>query len=192
MSKQQRYDDEYDDDRMSNLEEEVREEVEEIKGFYIHLGVYAIVNVFLIVLNFITSPSYFWAIWPLLGWGVGLGAHAVSVFGLFGIGSQAWEEQKVRELMLQRQRGLSADQVRQLLHEEMRTGSLSSTANPTDMERILRRLENLEAIVTSKEWDQLDAPPKAAPPRLQEPDLEIPEATEDPSEHAARIARRMR
>ena len=178
------------DDTMSTLEKEVREEVEEIKGFYIHLGIYAIVNVFLIVLNLITSPEYLWAIWPLLGWGVGLGSHAVATFGLFGIGSQAWQERKVRALMLQRQRGLSAEQVRQLLREEMHADA--QTTDPTDLERTLQRLENLEAIVTSQEWEQLDAPPEAAPPRLEEADLDDQEATQDPSEHTARLARRVR
>ncbi|WP_066379336.1 MULTISPECIES: 2TM domain-containing protein [unclassified Anabaena] len=31
---------------------------------------YIAVNGFLIVLNLVTSPSYFWAIFPLLGWGL--------------------------------------------------------------------------------------------------------------------------
>ena len=195
MKRRKRYDyddDDYDDDEMSDLEEEVREEVEEIKGFYIHLGIYVLINLFLIVLNLITSPSYFWAIWPMLGWGVGVGAHAVATFGLFGIGSQAWEERKVRELMLQRQRGLSAEQVRQLMREEMEAGSLPPTADATDMERILRRLENLEAIVTSQEWDQLEATPASAPPPLPETDPDVQEDAEDAAERTARMARRVR
>ena len=183
-------------DPMSALEQEVREEVEEIKGFYIHAGVFVLVNIFLIVLNFITSPEYFWAIWPLLGWGVGLGSHAVAVFGLFGIGSQAWEEQKVREKMLQRQRGLSADQVRQLFREEMDAGSLTSAAGPPDMERILRRLENLEAIVTSQVWDVMhdEALPEAerqralAQARIQ---LAPPDEPSD-ADRVAQIARRLK
>lgn len=172
------------------LEQKVREEVEEIKGFYIHLGVYALINLFLIVLNLITSPVYFWAIWPLLGWGVGLGAHAVATFGLFGIGSKDWEERKVRELMRQRQRGLNAEQVRALLHEELSAGT-GTTDDPVDLERILRRLENLEAIVTSQEWEAIESPPEA-PPRLPESRLDLPEEPQDPAEDAARLARRVR
>ena len=71
---------------VKSIEKEVREEVEEIKGFYIHLGLYALINVLLIIVNLITTPGTFWAIWPLLGWGVGLGFHAIATFGLFGIG----------------------------------------------------------------------------------------------------------
>ncbi|MBD2440088.1 2TM domain-containing protein [Nostoc sp. FACHB-110] len=45
-----------------------------------HLISYIVVNVFLIVLNFATTPNYFWAIYPLLGWGLGLGIHILSVY----------------------------------------------------------------------------------------------------------------
>ena len=179
------------DENAKPLEQKVREEVEEIKEFYIHLGIYAIINLFLIVLNLITSPAYFWAIWPLLGWGVGVGAHAVVTFGLFGIGSPAWEDRKVRELMLQRQRGLNAEQVRALLREELHADTGTATG-PADLERILRRLENLEAIVTSKEWDEMENP-LDAPPRLSETRLDLPEEAQDPAEDAAaRLARRIR
>ena len=45
-----------------------------------HFISYVLINVFLIVLNLVTSPNYFWAIYPLLGWGLGLGLHAASVY----------------------------------------------------------------------------------------------------------------
>ena len=28
-----------------------------------------------------TSPGYLWAIWPLMGWGIGLFFHAFGVYG---------------------------------------------------------------------------------------------------------------
>ena len=179
------------DENASSIEQQVREEVEELKGFYIHTGIYVLINLLLIVINLITTPEYFWAIWPLLGWGVGIGAHAIAIFGLFGIGSQAWEERKVRELMLQRQRGLNAEQVRALLHEELHAETRTADTDPTDLDRILRRLENLEAIVTSQEWDQIENPPEA-PPHLPETRLGTEEKPQDPAEDAARLARRVR
>ena len=150
-----------DDKSAERLEAEIRDHVNELKGFYIHMGLFTLINVFLITLNLITSPGTFWAIWPILGWGVGMGAHAVSVFGLFGLGTKAWEERKVREMMLQRQHGLNADQVRRLLREELRTGTRTATPDTT---RLQRRLENLEAIVTSKAWDELGDPSDDDPP----------------------------
>ena len=82
------------------LERKARKRVKQLTEFYTHLGSYLVVNGFLICLNLLTSPHTLWAIWPVLGWGVGLASHAVSVFGLLGIGGKAWQERKVRELTL--------------------------------------------------------------------------------------------
>ena len=46
----------------------------------VHLAVYLVVNAFLVLIWALTSASYFWPIWPMLGWGVGLAAHAASVY----------------------------------------------------------------------------------------------------------------
>ncbi len=67
------------------------------KGFYQHLMSFVIVNIFLFSLNIITSPSHWWFVYPLLGWGMGLAFHYVEVFGIpgFDILNREWE---VREL----------------------------------------------------------------------------------------------
>ncbi|MCP6760359.1 MAG: 2TM domain-containing protein [Fischerella sp. CENA71] len=49
------------------------------KGFSAHLISFLAVNSFLILLNLFTSPSYFWAVFPLLGWSLGLFFHGWSV-----------------------------------------------------------------------------------------------------------------
>ena len=56
----------------SKLEKEARKRVRALRDFYMHLATFVVINAFLIVLNLMTSPGDFWAIWPLLGWGVGL------------------------------------------------------------------------------------------------------------------------
>ena len=76
-----------------------KERVAEIKGFYIHLIVYAAVNIFMILYNLLANPGYYWFVWPLIGWGIGISVHALSVFlkgRLFGRG---WEEKKIKEIM---------------------------------------------------------------------------------------------
>jgi uncharacterized protein (DUF486 family) len=57
-------------------------------GFYIHLTVYVCVNLLLFFVWFFTrgdtsvpNASFPWFIFPLVGWGIGLIAHGVSVFG---------------------------------------------------------------------------------------------------------------
>jgi len=79
--------------------EKARKRVEEIKGFYSHLLTYVLVNVALLVLNLITSPESLWFYWPLFGWGVGVLAHAASVFGPRRLWGQELEERKIKELM---------------------------------------------------------------------------------------------
>ena len=49
-------------------------------GFRSHLMAYVVVNGGLVAINLLTSPGYFWAAWPMLGWGIGLAAHAAAVY----------------------------------------------------------------------------------------------------------------
>ena len=71
--------------------------MESLKGFYVHLTIYLIVNAFIFGINMITSPKTYWFYWPLLGWGIGLLIHAVSVFLFEGFLGKDWEERKVKE-----------------------------------------------------------------------------------------------
>ena len=79
--------------------EKAKKRVDDIKGFYSHLLVYIFVNLFLILLNLISSRGHYWFWWPLMGWGIGLVAHGVSVFGIRGMFGPEWEERKIREIM---------------------------------------------------------------------------------------------
>jgi hypothetical protein len=49
-------------------------------GWFVHAAIYALVNLGLIALSLANGRS--WAIYPLLGWGVGLLAHGLSVWML--------------------------------------------------------------------------------------------------------------
>ncbi len=77
--------------------EEARKRVEEIKGFYVHLASYVLINAALILINLLTSPNNLWFIWPLFGWGIGLIVHAFSVYS--GLWGKSWEERKIKEIM---------------------------------------------------------------------------------------------
>ncbi len=46
-----------------------------------HLIAYGFVNVFLFAINMMTTPGgYWWFMWPMLGWGLGLAFHATATF----------------------------------------------------------------------------------------------------------------
>ena len=79
--------------------EKAKKRVEEIKGFYSHLIVYAAVNVVLVIINLVTSPGVLWFYWPMLGWGIGLFFHGMGVFVFSRVPSRNWEEKKIKEIM---------------------------------------------------------------------------------------------
>ena len=70
---------------MADEREEVRKQLIARKAFNTHLAVYAVVNAFLIMIWGVTGAGYFWPMWPLLGWGVGLAVHAWVTFGHVGV-----------------------------------------------------------------------------------------------------------
>ena len=79
--------------------EQALKQARELRGFYNHLFIYLIVNAFLAIVDWMSSPDRLWFYWPLLGWGVGLLIHGLNVFmGTRGFGAD-WEERKARELM---------------------------------------------------------------------------------------------
>ncbi len=77
-----------------------RAHVKALKGFYIHATTFVLVNLALFAINVLVGGPW-WFYWPLLGWGIGLGAHALGVFGFGGGGpwGRDWEERKIREMM---------------------------------------------------------------------------------------------
>lgn len=65
------------------------------RAFWMHLAVYIVVNTFLVLIWWLTSADFFWPMWPMLGWGIGVASHAVTL----SIGtSRVTEQQIAREL----------------------------------------------------------------------------------------------
>jgi class 3 adenylate cyclase len=56
------------------------------QSFRHHLTVYLLVNVFLIGIWAASGGGYFWPIWPILGWGIGLAVHGAPLIS--GAGSR--------------------------------------------------------------------------------------------------------
>lgn len=73
-------------------------------GWYTHAAVFAVVNLVLFGMSRYGFGDRPWSVYPLLGWGLGLALHGISVFVL-GTGSGLRERmvQKERE-RLQRER----------------------------------------------------------------------------------------
>lgn len=80
-----------------NLANVARSRVNARLGLLIHLCVFLIIMTFLIALNLRQENAYFWAKWPLLGWGLGLTLHATGV--ILGQVFGNWREHLVQREM---------------------------------------------------------------------------------------------
>ena len=99
----------YENDITSQSDESISYEmavkrVKKLKGFYTHLLVYILVNLFICVLNvrdLKPGESYFRLenFTTAFFWGIGLAAHGFGVFVPEIILGKNWEERKVREYM---------------------------------------------------------------------------------------------
>ncbi len=82
-----------------------KKRVDNIKGFYIHLIVYLIINTFIIVKIYserIQDNEEFWewqSFFTAVAWGVGLAIHGLNAFGPDLFFGKNWEERKIRKLM---------------------------------------------------------------------------------------------
>jgi hypothetical protein len=68
-----------------------------------HVVVYLVVNAALVGIWAVTGAGYFWPVWPLLGWGIGIVIHVYTVF----IGERPISEASVQREM-RRQGGSGA------------------------------------------------------------------------------------
>lgn len=50
------------------------------RDFKSHVFMYVLVNVILVAIWALTGAGYFWPIFPILGWGIGLAANAWDVY----------------------------------------------------------------------------------------------------------------
>ena len=63
-----------------DLREQAVRRIRAKQSFTIHLTVYIVVNIALVVVWAMTSRDYFWPIWPMFGWAIGLFFHGYGVY----------------------------------------------------------------------------------------------------------------
>ena len=75
-------------------------------GWYMHAVLYVVVNLIVFSMSRYGFGNRPWSVYPLLGWGLGLALHGVSVF-ILGTGSGLRERmvQKERERLLRQRDG---------------------------------------------------------------------------------------
>lgn len=87
-----------DDKRDDPTYARARKQVQELREFYMHLGMYVTVILGLFLINILANPRELWFLWPAIGWGVFVLYHGATVWLEGGIGRR-WEERKTRQFM---------------------------------------------------------------------------------------------
>jgi hypothetical protein len=65
------------------------------RDFYGHILVYLLVNAFLVVIWAVTTPGgFFWPVFPLVGWGIGVVMNAWDVY----VAEEVSEDRILREM----------------------------------------------------------------------------------------------
>ena len=73
--------------------------VHAVRGFWWSFIVYIVVNIILFIINLVRSPGDWWFYWALLGWGIFIVLHAISVFVTGKFQGKKWEEAKIKEVL---------------------------------------------------------------------------------------------
>lgn len=63
---------------------------DELNAFIVHAILYVLVNVSLFIYFYSNSQDLSLLFWIIIGWGVGLVAHAMAVFGVMKFLSKEW------------------------------------------------------------------------------------------------------
>ena len=77
----------------ADLRDRARRRIEQKRGFWLHLAIYLAFNGTLVVVWAWTGAAFFWALFPMVLWGIGVAANAWVVFA----------EQTVSEERVQRE-----------------------------------------------------------------------------------------
>ena len=84
-----------DDTRDLALRERAVKRLKKRRDFYGHILVYLLVNAFLVVIWAVTTPGgFFWPVFPLVGWGIGVVMNAWDVY----VAEEVSEDRILREM----------------------------------------------------------------------------------------------
>jgi hypothetical protein len=82
---------------LANHDEDLREQaiarLRKRSEFFNHLAAYVLVNALLVAVWWTTGREFFWPVFPLFGWGIGLFFHAMDVL------RKPYSEERIRREM---------------------------------------------------------------------------------------------
>jgi signal transduction histidine kinase len=130
-------------------------------GFYVHLMSYLGVIALLALINLFTT-RYPWFLWPALGWGIGLFAHHMAVFGSRLLRERYFApavEREVRreKVVMQTEKQASIDELSSTIAHEIRNPIAAAKSLVQQMGEDPTSVENVEyAKVALEELDRVE------------------------------------
>ncbi len=79
--------------------ENAKDQVDKMKGFYVHFAIYLLFVPIFIWLNYQSNAGFPWAIFPIGGWGFGVAGHAAETFNWNPFFGKDWEDRKIKEML---------------------------------------------------------------------------------------------
>ena len=76
-----------------------KKKVKAKKGFYMHFGSFCATTLFLFTINYLTSPDFWWFLFPTLGWGIGIVVQYIALFGISTPSGEDWEDKELEKEM---------------------------------------------------------------------------------------------
>jgi hypothetical protein len=76
---------------------EAQQRIAGLEAFYVHLAIYVAVMALLVAVNYFSGDGW-WVQWVILGWGIGVLAHAFGIYGRKPRFITHWERRKLREM----------------------------------------------------------------------------------------------
>ena len=85
---------------MSDLRTRAEERVDMKIKFYRNLKAYIIINAMLAIINWICTPEFWWVMFPVFFWGIGVLVDFLKVYVLVdNFDSESYRERKIQEEM---------------------------------------------------------------------------------------------
>lgn len=71
-----------------DLREQAIQQLKKKRDFRSHIFIYVLVNAMLVVIWAVTGAGFFWPVFPIVGWGIGVAANAWDVYARKPIGEE--------------------------------------------------------------------------------------------------------
>lgn len=117
-------------------EKQIRDHIHKLRRFYTDVLIYGAVNLGLIGIWAISGGGYFWPIWVIIGWGLGLGINAFSLGllpqlnTLLPFMTVEWEDQEVQRLMKMEHKENSKEANKTAMKKEVKVEAKAAKAKP--------------------------------------------------------------